>query len=218
MRAVIFDLDGTLVDSLGDIAHLMNAALAEHGLPTHAVERYQDFVGSGVTVLAERATAGVEADVGALVRAFHDRYRAQPVRETRLFDGVLEMLGELQRREMRLAILSNKPHELTTAIVGELFEDSLFAEVWGQKNDYPRKPDPTSALAIAKLIDVAPSACTFVGDTDVDILTATRCAMRAVGVSWGFRPARELIDAGADAIVDHPTELLDVVGSTTANR
>lgn len=212
MRAVIFDLDGTLVDSLGDIAHLMNATLAENGLPTHAVARYQDFVGSGITVLAERATAGLDADVGALVRSFRDRYRAQPVRETRAFDGVLEMLAELHRRPLRLAVLSNKPHELTTAVVAELFGDTPFLQVWGHKVDYPRKPDPTSALAVAKLIDVAPAACTFVGDTDVDMLTATNCGMRPVGVSWGFRPTRELIDAGADAIVDRPAELVDVIG------
>ncbi len=213
MRAAIFDLDGTLVDSLIDIAQIMNETLADAGLPTHAIDAYRTFVGSGITALVERATTGLDADATSLVSAFGERYRADPVRATRPYDGISLMLAELSERGVVLAILSNKPHGLTTAITAELFAEVPFAEIWGHKQAYPRKPDPTSAHEVLRRLSLTPSECAFIGDTDIDMRTGVTCGMRAIGVSWGFRPASELAAAGATCILQRPADLLDIMAA-----
>jgi phosphoglycolate phosphatase len=210
-RAAIFDLDGTLIDSLSDIADLMNETLLAASLPTHPQDAYRNFVGSGITVLAERATAGLDVDVAALVIAFRERYRSRPVRRTRPFEGIPELLAGLQARGVALAVLSNKPHALTTAITRELFAVNTFAEVWGHKDEFPRKPDPTSAHAVSELLGVLPEQCLFVGDTDIDMRTASNSGMRPIGVVWGFRPVSELMAAGADRVLERPAELLELL-------
>ncbi len=212
-RAAIFDLDGTLIDSLGDIASLMNETLTAAGLPQHAEDAYAAFVGGGVRVLAERATAslvdaGRHIDVAALERDFRERYRAKPVQRTVAYDGVLSLLAALRERSVKLAILSNKPHGLTTTIAEQLFAEEGFMEIWGHKQELPKKPDPTTAFAVAKLLEVAPEACVFIGDTEVDMLTATRAGMTPIGVSWGFRPAAELRAHGAVHVLERPNDLL----------
>ncbi len=206
--AVLFDLDGTLVDSLLDIATLMNATLASHGLPTHPVDAYRRFVGRGITVLAERASEGSGADVAALVAELRARYRAAPVTRTRPYDGVAELLAALRARGLPLAVLSNKPHELSVAIVERLFATGTFALVLGQREDTPRKPDPSAALALAHTLGVAPERCAFVGDTDVDVITATRAGMLPVGVAWGFQRRDALVAAGAAHILERPEDFL----------
>lgn len=210
-QAVIFDLDGTLVDSLRDIATLMNETLAAHALPTHPVEAYARFVGGGVSVLAERATAGIEVEITELTADFLSRYRREPLRHTRPYEGIAALLTVLRERPLRLAVLSNKPHDLTRAITFGLFGEETFAAVLGHRDAFPKKPDPTTALALAKQLSAPPEACVFVGDTDIDVHTATRAGMRPVGVSWGFRPTSELLAAGAELVIEHPAELLSLV-------
>lgn len=211
LQAAIFDLDGTLADSLADIAGHMNAVLRDNGLPELALDSYRDLVGGGVELLAERAKGNhsdSSIDVATLVGAFRARYRAVPVRHTRPYPGMIELLDTLRSRAIPLGVLSNKPHALTRTVVSTLFSATLFAEVYGEREGRARKPDPSTAIDIAALLGHPPARCAFVGDTDVDIETAHRAGMHAVGVAWGFRPREELLAAGAHTIVETPADLL----------
>ena len=212
MDLVIFDLDGTLVDSLGDLADSMNAALECMGFPTHPTESYRLFVGDGVVTLARRAVPPAMADEATIdeaVRRMRDEYARRWTDSTRPFPGVAELLAELRRRGRKTAVLSNKPDFATREIVRLLFGGFPFQTVRGATPDHPLKPDPTAALAICSDLGVDPSRALYVGDTDVDMETGRRAGMLTVGVTWGFRGVEELRNAGADRIIDHPLELLE---------
>ena len=207
--AVLFDLDGTLADTLGDIASSMNDALAAVGLPTHPPEAYRRFVGDGVLMLARRALGpGREVLAPDLVDAFRTLYAGRLVRATRPYPGIVPLLEDLRARELPLAVLSNKPHDATRAIVEALFGAETFTAVTGEQAGTPRKPDPTAALALARLLAVPPARCLLVGDSPVDIVTATRAGMVPVGVAWGFRSPDDLVEAGAEVVLAQPAELL----------
>jgi phosphoglycolate phosphatase len=217
LRAVFFDLDGTLADTIGDIAASMNQALARAGRPGHDLERYRRMIGEGVTVLARRALGpGREALVPDLVDAFRDIYRQRLLVETRPYPGVVELLSALREREVPLAVLSNKPHAATVAIVEGLFGADAFHAIAGEQEGTPKKPDPTAALALARLLAVPPARCFLVGDSPVDVETARNAGMASVGVSWGFRPVEELREAGAGSILERPAELLALLGCRVA--
>jgi phosphoglycolate phosphatase len=209
---VLFDLDGTLVDSLADIGHALNDVLAAAGHPTHALAAYRGFVGEGAEVLVRRALppalAGDDAAVRATLDGYKQRYAARLLETTRPYPGVLEVVAALRARGVALGVLSNKPDEPTRRLCAALFPAGTFAAVQGQLAGVPRKPDPSAALALADRLGVAPRDVAFVGDTGVDMATARRAGMRAVGVAWGFRPD-ELRAAGADAVVDTPARLLE---------
>ncbi|HVK73342.1 MAG TPA: HAD-IA family hydrolase [Kofleriaceae bacterium] len=204
--AVIFDLDGTLVDSLDDIAAALGGALGDAGLPPPSLPEVRSWIGDGARSLVARAVAG-RADVDRVLGHFRDRYRAQPIVHTRLYDGLAAALDALARPGRSFAILSNKPDELTRLIAARLLGAWPFAAVSGQRAGVPLKPDPTAALATATALGVAPARCAFVGDSAIDVATGRAAGMRAVGVTWGFRPRAELLEAGADVVVDHPGEL-----------
>lgn len=211
LRAAIFDLDGTLADTLEDIATAMNRVLSDLGLPTHAPEAYKDFVGAGVYVAAERALAREHRHLrDEVVERFRTVYWDHLTETTRPYEGIEPLLDALEARRMPLAVLSNKPHEPTHHIVRHLFA-GRFRVVYGQRPEAPKKPDPTVALEIAGLLDVPPDACLFVGDTLIDMETARQAGMVGVGVLWGFRPREELVAHGARALIAHPLELLDLV-------
>lgn len=208
--AVVFDLDGTLVDSLEDIATAMNVALADHGRPAHPIADYRAFVGSGVGVLAERALgAGADAALrDAVVASFRERYAARLLATTRLYPGVAELLDALAARGAGLAVLTNKPQGAAERIVGALLGRWSWAAVIGDRPDLPRKPDPAGARKAARALGVEPRAALLVGDSDVDVRTARAAGMRAVGAAWGFRGADELRAAGADVVVERPEDVL----------
>jgi phosphoglycolate phosphatase len=207
--AVLFDLDGTLADTVQDIASAMNAALARAGRPGLEVGDYRRFIGDGVVMLARRALGqGREELASALVAEFRAIYQERLLVETRPYPGVTELLGELRARDLPLAVLSNKPHRATVSIVEGLFGGDTFVAIAGEQEGTPRKPDPTQALALAKVLGLAPSRCLFVGDSPVDIETATRAGMRPIGVSWGFRDVEELQQAGAHDVLATPRDLL----------
>lgn len=211
-RAVIFDLDGTLVDSLEDIADSMNATLAELGFPTHELDPYRIFVGDGVGMLAFRALPEARRDPGTLSRCveiMRRRYTQQMHDKTRPYPGIIELLDELGDRNVPLVVLSNKVHELTVDIVRRQFGENRFERVLGPKPGIPQKPDPTAALQIAAELDLAPEHWLFVGDTSTDMQTASAAGMMGVGVLWGFRSADELLAHGASAVIAHPSELID---------
>ncbi|MEM6993206.1 MAG: HAD-IA family hydrolase, partial [Myxococcota bacterium] len=183
--AVLFDLDGTLVDSLQDIAGALNDVLAAAGHPTHSVPAVASMVGDGAAALVQRA-APPEADLTGLLQALKLRYGAAMVATTRPFPGVLPLVAELGARNVPLAVLSNKPHAMTVAVVDALFAAGSFVTVLGQREGVPKKPDPTAALAIADALSVAPERCAMVGDTSVDVRTGRRAGMESIAVTWGF--------------------------------
>ena len=207
--AVIFDLDGTLADTLDDIATAANRVLAGRGLPTHRHQRYRAWIGEGVARLMARAMADADAaTVAAAVADFESVYAEVPVIETAPYPGVVALLDHLSAAAIPLAVLSNKPASATRRVVAELFPATSFGAVVGYRKEVPRKPDPTSALAVAARLGVAPPHCVLVGDTATDMATALAAGMVAVGVSWGFRDRAELMAAGAERVIDAPAELI----------
>lgn len=208
-RAVIFDFDGTLLDTLEDLADSMNAALAERGLPTHPVESYRYFVGDGMMNLARRAAPPGTGDdaLADLVDRMGAFYGGNWSKKTKPYPGVPGLLDELSRRGLPLAVLSNKPDAFTRIMARHYFGDR-FAVVFGARDGVPRKPDPAAALEIAGLLGLPPESALYLGDTDTDMKTGTAAGMRTIGVSWGFRPVAELTASGAGAIVDRPEEVL----------
>jgi len=212
--AIIFDLDGTLLDTLADIGGSVNTVLAQFDFPTHELDAYRYFVGDGVGTLFARALPEDQCDaqvVKQCVVAFQREYRRQWNVHTRLYEGIREMLDDLTRRRWKLAVLSNKPDEFTQSCVRHYLSAWRFEVVFGQREGVPRKPDPTAAKEIAALLAVSPQRCVYVGDTSIDMQTACNAGMRPVGVLWGFRTREELQMAGARHLIQHPRQLLDLL-------
>jgi len=208
--AVIFDLDGTLADTLSDIASAMNRVLSDLGLPTHLPDAYRAFIGEGVNALAERALPPDRVTlVPEAVARFKERYGTHMLDETAPYPGIVEMLDALAARSVRLAVLSNKPDEATRRMVDALFA-ARFAAVAGQREGVPRKPDPTAALDIARRLAVPCERVALAGDSGVDMRTAVAAGMRAVGVLWGLRDRDELVANGAEALAQHPMDLVSL--------
>lgn len=209
-KTIIFDLDGTLIDSLEDIAVCMNKVLKDLNLPI--LEDYKYFVGSGVDVLVENVLKNSSQEIKDEVTArFKKEYDQKLHENTKPFEGIYELLDELKKLDYNLAVLSNKPHDFTVKYVDYLFKDYEFIEVHGQKVDVPRKPDPIGAINIAKALNISCEEIYFVGDTMVDMQTAKNAGMIAIGVLWGFRDEKELNEHGADYLVSHPLEILEII-------
>jgi phosphoglycolate phosphatase len=212
--AVIFDLDGTLLDTLGDIARSANAVLLQRGFPEHPDEAYKYFCGDGVRVLFARALPAEsrdEAIVLSCIDEFRWVYGANWDKTTKPYEGIPLLLDSLARLGLKTAVLSNKPHEATCQCVSALLAKWNFDAVLGQREGIPKKPDPAGALEIARLLSCQPERCLYVGDTATDMETALRARMFPLGVLWGFRNREELENAGAKLIVEHPGDLLPAV-------
>ncbi|MCP3139802.1 HAD family hydrolase [Pyxidicoccus xibeiensis] len=209
LRAVVFDLDGTLVDSLGDIADAMNHALAHHGLPTHPEPAYLRFVGEGVKELVRRAVpAGRDDLLEPVLATYRARYDTHLFDRTAPYPGVVEVLAALAEDGVRLGVLSNKSDGFVKRLVERLLPGVRFDAVYGERPGVPRKPDPTAALALAAELGAQPGVCGFVGDTSIDMDTARAAGMYGVGVTWGFRDVSELRAHGARAVATTADELL----------
>jgi phosphoglycolate phosphatase len=207
-RACVFDLDGTLVDSLRDIALALNDCLRLLGLPEHPVERYRYMVGEGVPKLCERAVGDTHPHlVGRLAELARARYRSRILAHTRPYPGITHLVQRLHNRGVRLAVLSNKPHELTRRVVHAFWGTSTFRSVYGYIEEAHRKPSPKYLLKICAELDVPPQQTWMIGDTPTDVLTASAAGAVPVGVNWGFRPRDDLITAGARVTYNHPDEL-----------
>ena len=209
-QACLFDLDGTLVNSLADLAQATNHALTALGYPVHETERYRYFVGNGVAKLLERALPSTALTPVTLVRAralFDAFYAVHRLDHTAPYDGLLPLLDALAARGTALGGVTNKPAPAARAIVSKLF-GSRFAHVTGSRPDLPRKPDPRPALETAGALGAAPADCLFIGDSGVDMQTAAAAGMTGVGVLWGFRESAELLGCGAKKLISRPEELL----------
>ena len=213
-KGIIFDLDGTLVNSLEDIADSMNSVLQENNLPTHPLECYKLFVGKGIRNLVRQAIPEENREeelVNNCYRSMVDLYRRNSTKKTRLYDGIAEMLDELSARGLKLAILSNKADELTQQIVSDLLSAWHFEVVTGLHTEAHKKPNPIIALQISEKFGVLPEEIIYVGDTSTDMLTATNAGMYAVGVLWGFRTKEELIRSGAKYLLSYPSEIVSIL-------
>lgn len=210
-KAVIFDLDGTLLDTLDDLAHSMNHVLERFGFPTHPVEEYQYLVGEGASILAKRVVPDDHRNgetEAKILTAYLEEYAVHWNVYSRPYPGIVDLLTELNRLGIPIAVLSNKPDRFTRQCVAVLLEGIEFNEVVGDRPGKKRKPDPEGALELARILDVLPSQCLYVGDTATDMQTAVASGMKPVGVSWGFRSPDELVANGAEILLDHPSELL----------
>jgi phosphoglycolate phosphatase len=213
LQAIIFDLDGTLADTIGDIGSAVNSLLAERGYPTHDRAAYKRMVGNGFANLMRRALPEVIASdeplFSELAREAAARYAARSIETTRPFAGIPETLETLAGRGVRFAVLSNKPDAMTKHMVAAFFPEIRFLAVLGDRPGIPRKPDPAEALAIVAKSGIPPERWAFVGDSDVDMRTGRAAGMTALGASWGYRSSGELLAGGASAILRTPSDLLD---------
>ncbi len=211
-KAVLFDLDGTLLDTIDDLADSMNTVLKKFGFPRHKVEKYKYFVGDGMDVLVRRAlppeSRHDEELVFRCIQAMKEEYSLHWADKTRPYSGIPELLDAFASEGIKLSILSNKPHAPTIAVVSIMLSKWKFEMVIGVKEGVPRKPDPAAAIGIANNLGILPHDFIYIGDTDTDMKTAVSAEMFPVGALWGFRTGEELIKAGARILVKNPVDLL----------
>lgn len=213
IKLIIFDLDGTLINSLDDLAISANHVLHEKGYPEHELSAYRRFVGNGIAKLVERAlpaNARSAANVESVRKEFVAYYSLHKTDFTAPYEGIVPMLNALKERGLLLAVASNKFHAATVELVTHYFGEGFFDFVYGQREGVPPKPDPTVVFDIRKAAHVEQSETLYVGDSGVDMRTASNADVCSVGVTWGFRDRAELLETGACHIVDKPSEILSI--------
>lgn len=211
-KAVIFDLDGTLLDTIEDLSDSMNAVLEIEGFPKHDVEKYKYFVGNGMSKLVELALPKDHREKAIIEKytlQMREEYKKRWNNKTRPYKGIPELLNELSKMNISMAILSNKQDDFTKLIVAELLPNWKFKAVYGERKSIPRKPDPTAAIEISHSLGLMSKSIIFLGDSDTDMKTAENSGMYGVGALWGFRKKDELIASGAKSVIDSPLELLE---------
>ncbi len=216
-KAVLFDLDGTLLDTLRDLADSGNEVLAGRGLPPHPLESYRTFIGNGMVNLARDVfPPAMRPETDEQIAAVLEEYRAAYSRNwkntTVPFPGIPEVLDRLVADRIPIGVVSNKAHDFTLQCMEAFLDAWNWGVLIGAREGHPRKPDPAGALEAAATLGIAPGDCLFVGDSDVDMMTARNAGMCAIGVRWGFRPVEELLGAGAEVILEAPESLLEWVG------
>lgn len=211
-RGFIFDFDGTLADTLTDLAAAVNRLLAREGFPEHSVDAYRMFVGNGILKMIERALPeGAKERAEELKTPFLRDYADHCLLRSALYPGIGELLAELLDRNVPLGILTNKSEPLAVKMARALVPESLLANLRGARPEIPLKPDPSAALALASDLGLSPEEVIFVGDSRMDMETAVAAGMTPCGVRWGFRSEEELLKAGAAHLISHPRELLGLV-------
>jgi phosphoglycolate phosphatase len=213
-KAVLFDLDGTLIDTVDDIGDAANRVISNRKFPTHSISTYRLFIGEGVRMLFTHALPEESRNqdlITACLEEFIEDYRCNYNVKTKLYDGVPELLDILKLRGLKLAILSNKPDPITKDCVAFFLSEWNFDVVLGQHDSIPRKPDPQGALEVARRLAIPPSNFIYLGDTAIDMKTAVSAGMFPVGVLWGFRSLEELKKNGARVIIDEPMQLMDLI-------
>ncbi len=215
IKAVLFDLDGTLVNTLGDLALSVNHVLENHGYPTHKVEAYKYFVGNGNEVMMRRALPeekrGDKDYVLKLRSEFYEYYKNHCADVSSLYNGIEEMLSALKDEGVLVAIVTNKAQTMTDVLVPKLLNKNIFSAIIGQRDGIPTKPEIQMPFLAMSEMDVNPDECLFVGDSGTDMETGRNCGNIPVGVLWGFRDEEELKNAGARYIVSSPSEIVELI-------
>lgn len=210
-QAIIFDLDGTLLDTLDDIGDSANAVLQTLECPTHPRDAYRKFVGDGVATLMQRALPDSRRSTEQVAMAaerFGAEYDTRWDKKTKAYTGIAELLADIAARGIKMGVLSNKPQRFTEVCVNKWFGNVPFNPTFGQREGIPRKPDPAGVFEMLEYWKLAKKDVWYVGDSSVDMQTATSAGVTAVGVSWGFRDREELVSFGANWVIDRPEELL----------
>lgn len=213
IKAVLFDLDGTLVNSLEDLADSSNYALAKFGFPTHETEKFKYFVGDGMPKLIERVLPENERSEerkAQVLKVFLEFYKEHFADKTKAYEGIYELLQKLKGMGLKMAVISNKAHNMTIEVAKKLFPDT-FDIVFGKKEGYPTKPDPKLTLILMKELGVKPEECVLIGDSGMDSKAAINANCVGIGVLWGFRNEDELLENGAQYIVKKPYEIIDII-------
>lgn len=213
-KAVIFDLDGTLVNSLEDLANSVNKGLLAVGLPTHSVEEYRYFVGNGRDKLIERAigNAALNEKEKETVRTVYDEdYAIHSNDNTCEYAGCTQLLENLTKMGIKTAVLTNKPQEFVAPILKKIYPNHSFTLAWGNSNRFKTKPDPEALLAMLKELGISKNECLYIGDSDVDVFTANNAGVDMVGACWGFRGKDELIKAGAKMTAEKPLDIMEFI-------
>ena len=213
-RAAIFDLDGTLLDTLEDIADAANIVLSRFGFPQHDLQTYKYFVGEGIKKLVQRALPQEKFEedfITHCVTLMRAEYSKTWTKKTRLYPEVPDILDSLTNQVIKMAILSNKPDDFTKEMVANFLMKWQFSIIQGEKPFVPKKPDPSAALGIAENLKLPPRTFLFLGDSEVDMKTALAAGMYPVGVLWGFRTAEELIASGAKVLIKNSADLINII-------
>ena len=213
IKAVLFDLDGTLVNSLEDLAASTNYALAKFGFPAHETEKFKYFVGDGMPKLIERVLPENSRDVEThkeVLKIFMNHYRLHYADKTTVYDGINEVLQELKSQNLKIAVISNKAQEMASVVVKKLL-GCEFDIVCGKRAEYPAKPDPALTLKLIGELGVKPKECVIVGDSAMDCKTAVNAGCISIGVLWGFRTKAELLENKANYIAEKPYDIIDII-------
>ncbi len=212
IKLAVFDLDGTLVNSLTDLAENVNKGLAAAGIAPKPIENYNQYVGNGREVMIKSAM-GKFSDNERLLKIVRDTFNSEYAihcnDNTSAYDGCVEMLEKLSEKGIKTAILSNKPDEFVGKIAAKVYPNHTFAEAWGQKKEYKRKPDGEALLAMLEKYGISQNECMYIGDSDVDVYTAQNAGVHMSGVEWGFRGRKELMQAGAEFVAANTEELTE---------
>ncbi len=213
-KFVVFDLDGTLANTLLDLANAVNRALEFYGLPTHDIEKYNKFVGNGISNLISQVLGDKSSDreLHSKVKQYFDDYYPKHLCDfTEAYQGMSELLCQLKSLGIKTAVHSNKPHIYVPEILAKLYPEHKFELAWGQQEQYERKPSPQALIAMMQQLSVKPEEVIYVGDSDVDVITAHSAGVDVCGVEWGFRGRAELESAGADFIAKNSEELYEII-------
>lgn len=213
-KAVLFDLDGTLLDTIDDLANSMNTVLQRSGHPIHGIEAYKYFVGDGMLNLVKRALPEQNRDAATIehyLAEMKQEYNKRWDEKTCPYEGIPELLDALSDKGLKLAVLSNKADEFTKLVAEKFLSRWKFEAIVGERANVPKKPDPIGAIRISTQLNIEPEEFLYLGDTNVDMKTANSAGMYAVGVLWGFRKAEELVEGGARVLIPKPGSLLDLL-------
>lgn len=211
LKGIIFDMDGTLLNTFEDIAYCCNESLQKFGYPLQDIKKYKS-IGSFKDFVNEITNNSLdESKTNEIIKYYREIYNENCMNKTAPYDGIIPMLEKLQSQGLKLGILSNKPHKFTEKLTLAYFPKGLFDVVAGQKENVPLKPDPTSLIEMLTQMPLSKNEVIFVGDSDYDILTAKNGGIKSIGATWSCQDQKELIDNGADYIANHPNDILDIV-------
>ena len=211
-KAAIFDLDGTLLDTLDDLADAMNDALRQAGFPAHPADRYKLMVGNGVSNLVRRALPKDRQDLlEQTLKAMRQNYAKNALNKTSIYPGMRETLSKLRQGDVKLAVLTNKDQTFAVHIVEHYFGKDIFELIWGAMSGRPIKPDPAALVQLLEQLKVQPREAVFIGDSGVDMDVAKAAGVDSIGVTWGFRGKKELLEHHAGAIIDKPADLVKLL-------